>query len=123
MPRSSSEAIPLATHKPVAARNPSAATVAVQVQERTERVRRAIFGGASHGFQQRVCDAMDWRKERHSSEQNGHDRLTVETVFADVLVHEADGNPDKACQILAAFQRPLSPVIRLRDGQYLLEFE
>ena len=94
-----------------------------KVAVRTEQVRRALFDGADYGFGQLVADTMKWRKERHSREVNGHDRLSVELVFADVLVHEARGSQDKAAQILAAFQRPLCPVIRHRDGQYFLEFD
>lgn len=123
MPQSLNVAATLATQKLAVPNTPPAATIAVQARARAERVRHAIFDGATHGFQQRVCSEMAWRRERHSREQNGHDRLTVELVFADVLVHEADGNQDTAAAILAAFQRQLSPVIRLRDGQFLLEFE
>jgi hypothetical protein len=66
---------------------------------------------------------MGWRKERPTREKSGVEKLSVELVFAEVAMHEEEGRPDDATRVLAAFQRKQTPVIRLRDGQYLLEFE
>lgn len=97
--------------------------LATKVKERTERVRVAMLQNADRGFHQRVCDAMGWRRERPSREQNGAEKLSVELVFADAALHIEEGRPDAATAILAAFQQTVCPVIRLRDGQYLLELE
>lgn len=98
-------------------------TFSANVHERTEKVRQAVLDGAVYGFGQRIANLMDWRKERLSREHNGSDRLTVELVLAEAVAHEEQGRPETAAKILAAFQRKQTPVIRLRDGQYLLEFE
>lgn len=126
--------LPLTTQGASLRRNSSSgsrtATVAARpeafrerVRERTEKVRRAVLDAALYGFNQRVASLMEWRKERLSREQNGSDRLTVELVLAEALAHEEEGRPQSAAKILEAFQRKQTPVIRLRDGQYLLEFE
>jgi hypothetical protein len=111
------------TPKSVATRNDRPANVCERVRARVEDVRRALVKTAPHGFQCRVASVMGWRKERPTREKSGVEKLSVELVLAEVAMHEEEGRPDDATRVLAAFQRKQTPVIRLRDGQYLLEFE
>lgn len=119
---------PLTTQGAALRRNGHGATVAADtvrasVANRVEQVRGALHGASIYGFGQRVADAMGFRKERVSREQNGSDRLTVELVLAEAELHEREGRPDSAARILSTFQRRLAPVVRLRDGQWLLDLE
>lgn len=116
-------AIAATTPKSVATRNERSATLCERVHARVDDVRRALVTSAPHGFQVRVAAVMGWRKERPTREKSGVEKLSVELVFAEVAMHEEEGRPDDATRVLAAFQRKQTPVIRLRDGQYLLEFE
>lgn len=123
MTRASVLPIPAATSNAVAARNDRLASVASGVRDRVDAVRLAIHNAAPAGFQGRVAKVMGWRKERPSREHTGVEKLSVDLVLAEVAMHEEEGRPDEATKILATFQRKQTPVIRLRDGQYLLEFE
>lgn len=105
------------------ARHTPQTRLAKNVAERTESVRLAIHNNSPRGFHGRVCAAMGWRAERPSREQNGAEKLSVELVLADAMLHQQEGNQDAAAEILAAFQRPLCPVIELRNGQIVMEFE
>lgn len=98
---------------------------ASRVGARIEAVRALMVNTAPTGFQQKVADLMEWRKERISREKQGTEKLSVELLLAEIELHREQGRDAEADALIAALtadQPRRTPVIRLRDGQYLLEF-
>lgn len=101
------------------------------LQEKLGRIRSLMVASAPHGFQTRVAELMNARKERISRELGSVEKLSVELVLAEVALHRAEGRPEHADRLLAALnegepvhlQTSGALVIRLRDGQMFLDLE
>jgi hypothetical protein len=131
MPRSSAARVPPSSQ-------PSGGTVAsryaelrLAIADRVESLRSLMIGAAPHGFQVRVADLMQARKERISRELQRVEKLSVELFLTEVAMHREEGRPETADRLLAILNegQPIristdrGIVIRLRDGQMFLDLE
>lgn len=90
-----------------------------------------MIGAAPHGFQIRVADLMQARKERISRELQRVEKLSVELFLAEVSLHREEGRGDEADRLLALLNegQPIrvstdrALLIRMKDGQLFLDLQ
>ncbi len=105
------------------------------VANKVATVARLLSSLAPHGFCQRVAALMGWKRtERRSREVSGVERLSLDTVLAELHVHAEEGRQEAVDQLVAALLdalrtaslpvRPDSTVQMYdRNGQRFLRFE
>lgn len=111
------------------ARRPGELRVALRAK--VERIRSAMVNAAPYGFQARVADLMEARKERISRELAAVEKLSVECLLAEIELHRAEGRDEAADSLLKAFTegQPIhistdrAIVVRMKDGQLFLDLQ
>ncbi len=119
-----------ATQSCVATRNKATRNICESVAARVAALRKVISQGAPRGFFSRICEEMEWKRQRPSREVGKVEKFSVELLLAAVDLHEAEGRPDQAAALMEAIERhlhrPISTtgaiVIQMKDGQLLLNF-
>lgn len=83
-------------------RQEGAANFSEFIATKVSTIARLLSNWAPRGFCSRIATLMGWRAERRSREISGVERLSLDTVLAELHVHAQEGRQDAVDQMVAA---------------------